>query len=99
MTEIIATQEEGSFAAKWEQFVEDNNLSPELADKLQYVYYAGAYSVFEELDAVKPALNTTGAVAVAVNHFAALQNEVEGFFEDNGEEDMTVLTVVAQEAT
>jgi len=96
MSTLILEAPEGSFEAKWEEFVADNQLSDEVADKLKSVFYAGAAAVFEELDANAPTKNTAAAVHNSTMHFKALEAEVDAFFhEDTDIEDLTVLVVVS----
>lgn len=93
--DILTTESpEGSFAAKWEEFVEENNLSHEVASKLQAVYYAGASAVFEELMENSPKQNTPHAVHASAMAYKALEGEVYAFFEDQSDdEDLTLLVV------
>lgn len=98
MADIMTTPEaEGSFAAKWEAFVDENNLTPDVAEKLQPVFYAGAFAIFEELSAITPSKSTDKGVHAAVMTFGALQSEVYGFFEEREVDDLTILSVKEQE--
>lgn len=94
MTEAIQLDpQEGSFAATWEKYVEDNALTPEVAAKLRSVYYSGAAAVFDELHIATPEANNAAAIHKSAVIFAALNSEVFSFFEDLDDEDLTVLTV------
>lgn len=88
---------EGSFEAKWEQFVEDNNLTPEIAAKLQPVYYSGAFDLLEEVSAITPSKHTDKNVQNAVMAFSALQAEVHSFFDDRDVDDLTILVVKGED--
>lgn len=93
-----AAIQEGSIADKWETFIEANNIPSEIAEKLQYVYYAGANGFVEAMSEVLPSSNTIGSVNRSVVALHALQAEVMEFFENAEDEELTLLTV-KQEST
>lgn len=94
-TSMEANVAEGSFEQKWNEFVEENNLDPVVADKLQFVYYAGAHDLLLALKEAIPEKNTPASIQHSVMAFNALQAEVDEFFDESGEydDDVSVLTI------
>lgn len=92
-TSMDASVAEGSFAQRWEEFVEDNKIAPEVAEKLQFVFYAGASSFVHAMADILPHTNALVNVNRSVVALHALQEEVEEFFEGDGDDDMSILTV------
>lgn len=95
MTEqVVVDAKEGSFAASWEKFVEENKLPPEIAEKLRGVYYAGAMGIFDELHIATPMANTPSEINRASLVFQSLHDEVLSFWEDQ-EIELDLLVVKA----
>lgn len=85
---IEAPEEENSFEAHFNGFMEEQypDASEEFLKSASFIFYNGAASLFEALEAIQPLSNKLSSIITSAAQLANLRQEIVDFLE--GEEEV-----------